>query len=224
MRSTRLLFVALILLVSALPVHAAVVLQSPAAVANSSLGTDSVPTVRAAILPSRHAPAPGRSHRLLDGMAIAAIGATSKRKSTRRKAGVKREIPLYLDSDAHVMREDERTGHLATTVIRGGVLVDDTDLTDDEIDELTALRAIRHATTDEIARLEQKDADAERTELMANQAVELEELRARQDAERAELEAKGPTDEQRSTQSTRHSAAMTKLQEKHAAALAKLDE
>lgn len=196
---------------------------SPAAVGDTSrVSSASEPAVRVAI-PIESIPAPTSDHHLPGAVGFGAlIGATAKR-ATRRKTGAKREVPLYLDSDAHVMRDGD-DGKKVNTVIKGAVLVDDTDLTDDEIDELTALRVIRPATNDEIERLERKDADAERTDLIRTQTSEIEQLRARQESERADLEAKSPNDEQRSIQSDRHATQMTKLQEKHVAALNKIDQ
>lgn len=197
--------------------------RSPAAAEVSTLPVHSasVSTVRAAI--PRPLPAPHRERAPLSVVGLGAfVGATAKRQ-TRRKAGVKREVPLYLDSTAHVMRpgKDDKPELL---VIPGGVLVDDTDLTDEEIDELTALRVIRHATTEEIDRLEQKGIDEQRAEMLRTQEGEINQLKAQQDVERVDLEAKNPSDEQRATQSDRHGKQLAKLQEKHSAALAKLDE
>jgi hypothetical protein len=131
---------------------------------------------------------------------------------------------MYLDSDAHVMRKNEDTGRFETTVVRGGVLVDDTDLTDDEIDELTALRVVRPATGDEIDRLEQRDAEDARAELLRTQETEVAQLRAQHDTDRAALEATGPAPEASRSSPIARQTELTELQAKHAAALAKLDQ
>jgi hypothetical protein len=173
-------------------------------------------------------PSPAQPHRErhrvpLDTVALsAAFGST--RRSTRRRSGSKRDVPLFLDSDAHVMRENEKTGKPETYVVKGGVMVDDTDLSDDEIDELTAHRAVRRATPDEIARFDQRDSETERASLTESQASELEELRASQASERATVAAEETTTPAKlSALDDKHATAVSKLQAKHAAALAKFD-
>jgi hypothetical protein len=130
---------------------------------------------------------------------------------------------MYLDSDVHVMREND-DGKLATTVIKGGVLVDDTDLSDDEIDELTARRVIRPASVDEIQRLEAADTAADRAELVKEQQEELAQMRANQEQARAALATKdGVTGDALAKADQKNAMEVAALQEKHAAALAKFD-
>lgn len=76
-----------------------------------------------------------------------------------------RAIPLYLDSNVDVMRDDPKSkdGSKKTVRIAGGQFVSDTDLTEDEIDEFTTHRAIRFATHAEIA------ADAAKKKAIADQ-------------------------------------------------------
>jgi hypothetical protein len=96
-----------------------------------------------------------------------AIGATAK-KSTRRTSGKASKLKLLLDSTVHLRRDPKKPD---LTVIDGGVLVDDTDLDDDEIEELKRHGAIRPASAEEIARLEATAENAERAELMREHEV-----------------------------------------------------
>jgi hypothetical protein len=204
------------------PVH-----HSPAAAVSLVLRPPvQLPAVRAAMV-DHHAPSP-RSHRIpADSFVLlAAVGATKKRAS-RRTSGKKRDVPMYLDSDVHVMRESEdptHNGKLVTTVIKGGVMVDDTDLTDDEIDELTALRVIRPARPEEIDRLERADTAAARADLVKSQGEELAQLRANNEAARADLASKdNVSGDALAKLDQKNAMAVASLQEKHAGALAKFD-
>jgi hypothetical protein len=67
---------------------------------------------------------------------------------------IRRGRPMFLDSHVDVVRDGE------VVRIQGGVLVEDTDLSEDEIDELTAHRAIRLATDPEIERADRMAAAA----------------------------------------------------------------
>lgn len=181
-----------------------------------------LPAVRAAIpsVPSL----PTSRHRFTDSIGLLAVAGATK-KTTRRSSGKKRDVPMYLDSDVHVMRPSEADEKkLVTTVIKGGVLVDDTELTDDEIDELTARRVIRPATVDEIQRLEFADTAADRAELVKSQQEELSQLRANQEQSRAQLAAKDGVSADALAKADQKSAMdLASLQEKHAGALAKFD-
>lgn len=233
-------FAALALLVAASAVPTAAhataphSLDGPAAVALSHPGTDSAPTVRAvvthAVLTSidslsasvRVPTSPARQRVPFEAMALGGVIGATKR-TTRRVAGKKRDAPMYLDSEVHVMRENAN-GSMVTTTIRGGQLVDDTDLTDDEIDELTALRVIRPATSAELDRLDRVDAETARNELVATQAAELSQLRANTEVARSALVAKGAKAEDLVAFDGKASEDVAALQTKHAAALAKLAE
>lgn len=218
MRFARFLFALLAVFAVAVSVHGAIA-QSPAVAESSSLVPPG-PSVGARVAtPTQHIPAPSHRH-TLDLVALGAVVGATKKKATRRSAGQKRDVPMYLDSIAHVMRKNEDTGKMENVAIHGGVLVDDTDLTDEEIDELTALRAIRPATPDEIDRLERADADAERAELQKTHEGEVLQLQANQAAERAAAVGKNATPEQLSKLDEKHGAAMATLQEKQAKALA----
>lgn len=105
-------------------------------------------------------PAPDRGPRFpieLVG-AGAALSTGAKRGGRKRAkdgadgaAAPRNTMPMILDSHVHLMRGKEMVA------LKGGVLVEDTDLTDDEIDELTARKAIRPATPKELAQLQQAD-------------------------------------------------------------------
>jgi hypothetical protein len=152
----------------------------------------------------------------------AVVGATAKR-TTRRKAGNRSDVPMFLDSDVHVMRKND-DGKTETVVIRGGVLVDDTDLEEEEIDELTARRVIRHATPEEVERLEQKDTTSEREALVSSQSAELDTLKATQASERAAMQADTSVSPDALTKlDAKHATAVSKLQASHDKALAKFD-
>jgi hypothetical protein len=189
---------------------------APAAVASTTLSQvppASTPAVRAA-LSTPHAPA---TRVPLELMAFAFVGAT--KKTTRRSAGKKRDMPMYIDSDLHVARKDDDKKPY-THVIKGGQLLDDVEddgLTEEEIDEFIARRAIRPATPDEIARLEQAEVNDERTQLQADQARELDALRADQAAELA-----AAPENKRAALQEKQQKAVDALTEKHVAAVNKL--
>lgn len=156
--------------------------------------------------PASHAPLPLSTFSLLGF----AIGATAK-KATRRASGKGSKVKLLLDSEVHLKR-DPKSPEL--TKIPGGVLVDDTDLDDDEIEELKRLGAIRPASAEEITRLEAAQEVAENADLMRAQELELSQLRVKQ----AEELAAAPADKQATLQE-RHAKAVTAMQEKHVKAL-----
>lgn len=196
--------------------------QSSAAVERFALRPPvQLPAVRAAI-PS--APSHPRSrHRFTDSIGLVAVAGATKKRTTRRSSGKKRDVPMYLDSDVHVMRDNDE-GKAVTTVIKGGVLVDDTDLSDDEIDELTARRVIRPATVDEIQRLEAADTAADRADLVKEQQEEIAQLRANQEQARAQLAAKdGVSGDALAKADQKAAMDVASMQEKHSAALAKFD-
>jgi hypothetical protein len=157
----------------------------------------------------------------------AAFGATAKKKATRKAAGKKRDMPMFLDSDVHVMREDPNNEkRMVTTIVRGGRMLDDLEdeaLTDDEIDELTARRVIRPATVAEVDRAAQQDKAVQREELVSDQTTEIQQLRANREAERAGLVADGSAPADLITFDQATTEQVTNLQAKHADALATLD-
>jgi hypothetical protein len=63
-----------------------------------------------------------------------------------------RKVPMFVDSEIHLPGEGKGGVH-QPRVIKGGVMLDELEeeLSDDEIDELIALKAIRPATQAEIA-------------------------------------------------------------------------
>lgn len=203
---------------------------SPAAAEVSTLPVQSasVSTVRAA-MPGHELPSPASNPLPLSTVGLGAIiGATAKKRTTRKAAGKKRDVPMYLDSDVHVMRpsEDEPKRRV-TTLVRGGRLVDDLEddaLSDDEIDELTARRVIRPAKPEEIERSEQQDRAAQREELAAEQTAAITQLRANRESERAALVAGGVKPEDLVSFDDETSTTVAELQSEHAAALAKIDQ
>lgn len=215
---------------------------SPAAVDESSpVHSASRPAVRVAItsavqLPTvsvestrSESPVPTREQLPLSTVGFGAIvGATAKKRATRKAAGKKRDVPMYLDSDVHVMRPDEENPkRKVTTIVRGNRLLDDLEadeLTDDEIDELTARRVIRPAKPEEIERSEQQDRAAQREELSAEQTAEITQLRANRESERAQLVAGGVKPEDLVSFDDETASTIAELQTEHAAALAKLDQ
>jgi hypothetical protein len=170
-------------------------------------------------------PTPPVSHRTvpIEALALGAVVGATKR-ATRRKSNTRTEVPLYLDTIAHVQRKNEESGAMETVAIKGGVLVDDTDLTDDEIDELTAMRVIRHATPDEIDRLEQNSVDAKRAELVQSNTAAMDSLKASNASERAAMEADTSVSPDALTKlDAKQNAAVEKMQAQHDKALAKFD-
>jgi hypothetical protein len=163
----------------------------------------------------------------VDFLAIgAAVGAT-KKKVTRKSAGKKRDMPMFLDSDVHVMREDPLDPRRKiTTIVRGGRMLDDLEddaLTDDEVDELTARRVLRPATPAEVERANQTDKAIRREELVADQTTEIQQLRANREGERAALIASGVKPEDLIAFDGDTSEKVADLQTAHAEAVAKLD-
>lgn len=97
--------------------------------------------------------AAARRLRTLDtALAQAAAAAAAAAEATGTPAAAPADLPLVLDSTAHVMRDVRKAGKVEKQlhVVKGGVLVSQTDLTPDEIAELKTLGAIRVATIDEI--------------------------------------------------------------------------
>lgn len=180
-----------------------------------------VPVLRAATL-ERHAPAPSRRHDLpnysLEAVALAAL---ATKRTTRRQSGKKGKLPMLLDSHVDVVRGEHKnpvTGRNEPQIERiAPGLVDDTDLTDDEIDELTARGVIRQAKPDEVERLEQRETDAERATLVREQEAEVSKLRTEHEAALAEA-----PESKRAALSEKQTKEMTALQAKHAKALNKL--
>lgn len=165
-----------------------------------------VPAAQAIASTGHDAPAPSPRPPLSPLIAFAAVGAT-KRKS-RRDKGVKiPEVPLYLDSDVHVMRDGQ------LSVVRGGQLIDDTDLEDEEIEELKHHKVVRPASAAELAGLEQQAAGDAAAELAARHAEDRAKLVASHEQEVSEAKAAGKSDAQ-----------IARLQEKHASQVAALDE
>lgn len=73
-----------------------------------------------------------------------------------------RKVPMFIASIVHLPGESKGGKH-APKVIKGGVLLDELKekLTDDEIDELIALKAIRPATSAEIAAADARADESE---------------------------------------------------------------
>jgi hypothetical protein len=123
---------------------------------------------------------------------LVALGAIAGATAVKRS----RSNPnMIVDSIIHVARQDNR-GNPITLAVQPGVLADDTELTDDEIDESIARGSIRYATPAELHRLEQIAAQRETTMTLLNGRVEAERQRiiADLDAEKqrqlAELDTK----------------------------------
>jgi hypothetical protein len=167
---------------------------------------------------------PRAPHRIpIEALALGAVVGATKR-ATRRKSNTRTEVPLYLDTIAHVQRKNDESGAMETVTIKGGVLVDDTDLTDDEIDELTAMRVIRHATPEEIDRLEQNSVDAKRAELVQSNTAAMDSLKASNASERAAMEADtSVSPDALAKLDAKQNAAVEKMQAQHDKALAKFD-
>lgn len=177
--------------------------------------------------PQQH-PAP-----VLEFTALAAVmGATAKK--TRRTAGAKRtSVPLWLDSEVHVIRDDKETPAAAAnrrlrgvqapsphTVIPGGVLVDDTDLTDDEIEDLQRRGVVRPATPKEVESAEVRERTERIAELQREQEREIQQLRADQEQEKAKINADGKAAPDAVAKlADKQSKELTSLQEKHVKAL-----
>lgn len=183
------------------------------------------------------APVPTRPNRFpLEYLtAFALVGAT---KTTRRKSGAKRsDVPLYLDSDVHVPLEDSelkewrsnappgQPGHGGAPIrlIKGGVLVDDTDLTDEQIEDLQTRGVIRPATMKEVQASEARAKADERRELEQQQKTEIQQLQAKQEQARAEATSKNANADQIAKLNERQTAELTALQDKHVKALNAFD-
>lgn len=146
-------------------------------------------TVSVVSVPS-HVPAPAPLP--FDMIAFSAVaGATALSKKNKN---------LIVDSIIHVTRKGE-DGKAVTQVIKPGTLVDDTDLTDEEIDEHVARKSVRYATTAELEKLERvaseratakalQDADAENAALDAAAESERQQIIADAEAEKAKKIAK----------------------------------
>lgn len=152
-------------------------------------------------------------------LAIGLAAAAAKKGARRARRG---DVAMIVDSQVHVMR-DNKKGDPELKVIKGGVLVEDTDpeLTEEEIDELTARRVIRPATEAELAAMEQGDVAGEREALVREQEQDVAQLRAKHVAERTKLEEGGKlkTPEAVSKLEERQASELSKLQTKHVDAL-----
>jgi hypothetical protein len=187
---------------------------APPSAAPLVLYADSIPTMHIEARASLPLPEAPKTKHLAPLMAFAVAGAV-KRRPSRRAAGVKiPDVPMFLDSDVHVMRDKE------LTVIRGGVLVDDTDLEDDEIEELLRHKVIRPATSSELASLDQASSDSAKADLIASQEQEMAALTASHEAATAEAQAAGKSDAQLAKLAQKQSEEVSALREQHAAALA----
>jgi hypothetical protein len=174
-----------------------------------------------AIVDHRQTPAPRRKHGP-DPIVTLAFAAAA-RKSSRKRAARKEadsgssdaeDVPMFLDSDVHVMVEGQ------LTVVRGGRLLSEVeeDLSEDQVDELVARRVVRPATPREIEAAESRDAARDRAETVRAQQVEMSSLRAQQEAQLAALEEGGrrASEEERSALVSEHAEAMAALRERHA--------
>jgi hypothetical protein len=209
------------MLVVALALLIAVIFPTPPAHAR----TPAVSSVSA--LPA-HVPTPTKAPRgpmPIELLGFALIGATVKR-GHKRRATKSDGVPLYLDSDVHVYRvNDEQEKELV--VVRGGRPLDDVEeLTDDEIDELTARRVIRPLRPDDAAAIEARQRHEESAKLAAEQAREMELLQVRHEAARSALEEAGAlkTDEKKAQLAEKQEKERASLAEKHSKALAKEQE
>lgn len=74
-----------------------------------------------------------------------------------------RKQPMFVDSTIHLPGKEDRDGKMTPRVITGGRLLDELDeeLTDDQIDELISLKAIRPATQAEIAAADKRAEEEE---------------------------------------------------------------
>lgn len=174
--------------------------------------------------PTHHAPNPSKAPGApmpFELLGFALIGATAK-KSARRKASRGDDL-MYLDSDVHVMRDNDK-GDSELVIVRGGRPLSDVDeLTDDEIDELTARRVIRPLRSDEAGAIEARAATDAANQLAAEQAREMELLTVRHEAATAALDEAGQlkTDKEKAALADKQAKERTALAEKHAKALAK---
>lgn len=155
-------------------------------------------------------------------MPIEVVGLGAALATARTRRGKRGDVPMYLDSHVHVMREDKK-GDPVLKRIRGGILIDDTDLTDEEVDELTARKVVRPASQEEVERLAQSGTEAERTDLLREQEEEMAKLTAKHEMERAEL-GDGASASKRQKLEERQAKELTALQGKHAKALNALGE
>lgn len=87
---------------------------------------------------------------------LRALGATGVAGNVA-EADAAGNVPRWLDSTVHLHREVDGVPQLH--VVKGGCLVSQTDLTADEIDELTAMRVIRFATPAELRATAKPAAD-----------------------------------------------------------------
>jgi hypothetical protein len=168
---------------------------------------------------THRAPAP-RSHSPLSMFSMLgfAVGATKSKRPTRRARGVKvPDVPLFLDSDVHVMRDGE------LTIVRGGVLVEDTELEDDEIEDLIKHGVVRPAKHAELESLETAgNVDAAAT-LAREQEQEIAALQTAHAAVLADADASGNlTPAKREKLVAKQGEELAALREQHTAALNKL--
>ena len=170
---------------------------------------------------THRSPAP-RSHAPLSMFSMLgfAVGATAKSKRPTRRArkDVKvPDVPLFLDSDVHVMRDGE------LTTIRGGVLVDDTELEDDEIEDLIKHRVVRPAKHEELQTIETTGSLTAIEDLKREQDQEIQALQSAHASALAEADAsRNFTPAKREKLVATQAEELAALQSQHAAALNKL--
>lgn len=197
----------------------------------------SPPVVQSAAIAPTPQPAPDPTSRLpLELLSFALVGAT--KRETRRKSGAKKgDVPLYLDSDVHVALEESelkewrqnappgQPGHSGAPirVIKGGVLVDDTDLTDEQIDDLQKRGVVKPASPEQVKAAEAKAKADERRDLEQEQKTEIQQLQAKHEQARAEATNKNANAETLAKLSEKQTSEMTALQDKHVKALNAFD-
>lgn len=186
---------------------------APTAAASVSSTADTTMATLTMAPAQRREPSPRVPLHPLSYLGLAAMGVTTsknKKRPTRRATGAKSpDVPMYLDTEAHVMRDDE------LVKIPGGVLVEDTELDDDEIEEFLARGVIRPATPEEIVRLHTAGAREAAKQLADEQGREMQQLLANQ---AAELAVAAETDKAKLAE--KHLKAVSALQQKHAQAAA----
>lgn len=174
------------------------------------------PSIAADVLRG-HVPVPADGPALpAEPFAIALAVAAAKRG---RKRG---DVPMILDSHVDVMRENKK-GDPEPKRFAPGQLLEDTDLTDEEVDDLTKRKAIRPASQEELQQLEKGSVEQERANMIREQEEELAKVRAEHEQQRAEL-GDDASPKKRAALEERQAGEITKLQAAHAKALAKLDE
>lgn len=175
-----------------------------------------------------HAPVPSQvpgAPMPFELLGFALLGVTEKVKVgwKRARAAKSPGIPLFLASDVQVVRFNDKGEKVIVDVPGGRPLEHVMELNDDEIDELTALRAIRYIKEDEAGALEARAAIDATNTLAAEQARELELLKARHEAATAALDEAGQlkTDEKKAALAEKQAKELATLQSKHVTALAK---